>query len=76
MDSKVKIYRNLRFWKITTNVGIVLAVIGLICSQFFYKHFESTGRKFILLLEIFGVTLFLISQLVIFLSTTKKHEKR
>jgi hypothetical protein len=69
-----KQYKKLNFWDITANIAVILSAIGIACSHFFEKYFVGQSLWVIVVIEIIGVVLFLVSRVIIFIAK-KKYEK-
>jgi membrane protein YdbS with pleckstrin-like domain len=70
-----KQFKKLNFWNITSNIAVILCAIGITCSHFFEKYFVGKSLWVIVVIEIIGVVLFLVSRVIIFI-VKKKYEKR
>lgn len=70
-----KQFKKLNFWNITSNIAVILCAMGITCSHFFEKYFVGKSLWVIVVIEIIGVVLFLVSRVIIFI-VKKKYEKR
>lgn len=71
---KDKQFQKLNFWNIISTIALILCAIGITCSHFFNKYFIGKSLWTIVLIEIIGVVLFLLSRVIIFI--VKKSMKK
>jgi len=68
---KDKQFQKLNFWNITSNIALILCAVGITCTHFFDKYFIGKSLWIIILIEIIGVVLFLVSRVIIFIVKKK-----